>query len=193
MDGWQLRERRRRAGLTLGQVARAAGTAESNVSAYERGAKKPGVAAAGRIEAAIDAGRDGVVHARSLLTVPAAAAALRAGLRAGWPTADLLRVVRQMRTDLRHLEGHAEPQWLAFLAAPSTTGDQRWDAMLAGVIEGCALSAGRPVPAWTAGRVLERFWWVGEVASLRAYCFAHSPFSLQIRGVLVDPTDLEAV
>ncbi|MGQ0623167.1 MAG: helix-turn-helix domain-containing protein [Sporichthyaceae bacterium] len=53
-----------------------------------------------RIEAVVDAGRDGIVHARNLLTVPAAAAALRTGLKTGWSTADLLRVVRQMRSDL---------------------------------------------------------------------------------------------
>jgi transcriptional regulator with XRE-family HTH domain len=33
MDGWELRRRRRDAGLTLQQVARAAGTAEAKVSA----------------------------------------------------------------------------------------------------------------------------------------------------------------
>ncbi len=39
VDGWELRRRRHDAGLTLQQVARAAGTAEANVSAYERGTK----------------------------------------------------------------------------------------------------------------------------------------------------------
>jgi DNA-binding XRE family transcriptional regulator len=40
MEGWELREHRRRAGLTLRQVARAAGTSETNVYAYERGATR---------------------------------------------------------------------------------------------------------------------------------------------------------
>lgn len=179
----------------MSQVARAAGTAESNISAYERGTKQPGPAALSRIEAAVDAGQDGIVHARTLLTVPATAAALRTGLKADWSTADLLRVVRQMRSDLHLLHRGAEPdqQWKAFLAPPSTTGDPRWDAMLAGVVEDYALSTGLPVPAWTRGRTLPEFWWVSDVATLRAYAFSHSPFALQIRGVLVDPADLEAV
>lgn len=191
MDLWTLRERRWRARLTLSQVGRAAGTAESNVSAYERGVKRPGSAALARVEAAIDAGADGVVHARNLLTVPAASAALRAGLRAGWSTADLLRVVRQMRTDARWID--EDRQHAAFFGRPSTTGDPRWDAMLAGVVEDYALTHGLPVPAWTRGKALPTFWFVSGISTLRAYAFAHSPFSLQIRGVLVDPADLESV
>lgn len=153
--------------------------------------KRPGPAALERVEAAIDAGADGVVHLRNLLTLPATAAALRAGLRAGWSTADLLRVVRQMCSDARWID--EDRQNAAFFARPSTTGDPRWDAMLAGVVEAHALSHGLPVPAWTHGRPLPEFWFVSDVSTLRAYAFAHSPFSLQIRGVLMDPADLEAV
>lgn len=191
MEGWQLRERRRLAGLTLAQVARAAGTAESNVSAYERGSKRPGTAALARIVAAIDAGANGSVHARNLLTAPATTAALRRGLRAGASTAELLRLVRQHRSDARWVTD--ERQLASFYAAPSTTGDPRWDAMLAGVVEEQCLRLGRPVPGWTRGKALSQFWFVSEVPTLRAYSFAHSPFSLQIRGVLMDPADLEAV
>ena len=191
MDGWQLRARRRSAGLTLAQVARAAGTAESNVSAYERGTKRPGPAALARIQAAIDAGAEGVVHSRTLSTAPSAAASLRTALRAGADTAEMLRLVRQMRSDARWLDDHK--QRAAFFAAPFTTGDQRWDALLAGVVEELALTRDYPVPAWTRGKALPRFWFVGDVPTLRAYAFSHSPFSLQIRGVLVDPADLEAV
>lgn len=191
MSGWDLRDQRRRAGLTLAQVARAAGTAESNVSAYERGKKRPGVAALARMEAVVAAGADGDVHVRTLLTVPAAAAALRHGLREGWPTADLLRVVRRLRSDTRWLTD--DRQRAAFFVAPSTTGDARWDAMLAGVVEEHALRHVLPVPVWTQGKALPQFWFVSSVATLRAYAFAHSPFSLQIRGVLLDPADLESV
>ena len=52
MDGWTLRSRRRKAGLTAAQVARVTGTSESNIAAYERGAKAPGVGGGGRVGAA---------------------------------------------------------------------------------------------------------------------------------------------
>ena len=191
MHGWELREARRRAGLTLRQVADAAGTAETNVAAYERGAKTPNSATLARLLDVIAAGAASPIHARRLLTVPAAAAALRSRLRAGASTAELLRLVREMRTHAGLVESATEKR--AFFAAPTTTGDQRWDAMLAGVVEDWALTHRMEPPEWSRGHALPTFWFVGSSPSLQAFAFAHSPMSLQVRGVLVDPADLEAV
>lgn len=191
MAGWDLRERRREAGLTLRSVARAAGTSESNVSAYERGAKPPRPVTLHRLDAVVAAGAGSPIHRRSLVTVPAAAAALRAGLKAGWPTADLLRLVREMRSNARFVNTRRDRA--AFFAEPSTTGDQRWDAMLAGSVEDLALRQGFAPPPWCAGHALPTFWFVGSAPSLHAYAFARSPFPLHVRGVMVDPGDLEAV
>lgn len=190
MNGWELRRRRRQQGLTLRQVARAAGTTESNVSAYERGAKVPSPDTLTRLLAMVEAGAGSPIHTGQLSTVPAAASLIRRGLRQGWPTADLLRIVREMRSH-RRLVGDADRS--AFLSAPSTTGDQRWDALLAGAVEDLALRAGEPVPAWTAGHTLPTFWFVGSSPGLQAYAFARTPISMQVRGVMVDPADLEAV
>jgi transcriptional regulator with XRE-family HTH domain len=191
VQGWELRERRRRSGLTLAQVSRASGTAESNVSAYERGTKVPRQRTIIRILATVDAGTSSVVHERRLLTFPAAAAAVRRGVKQGWSTADLLRLVRQVRSDSRWLVTDADRA--AFFAEPSTTGDQRWDAMLAANAENLALESGLPVPPWTAGHALPTFWFVGSTPSLRAYAFSRTPISMQVRGVMVDPADLDAV
>lgn len=191
MDGWELRRRRRDQGLTMRQVARASGTCESNVSAYERGALVPAPRTLARLVAGIDAGAESPIHTRRLLTAPAAAAMIRRGLREGWSTADLLRVVREMRSNARFVV--TDRDRAAFLAEPSTTGDPRWDAMLAASTEDLALRGGFDVPAWTAGHALRTFWFVGSSPSLHAYAFARSPLSMQVRGVMVDPADLEAV
>jgi transcriptional regulator with XRE-family HTH domain len=191
MAGWELRERRRGAGLTLRQVARAAGTSEPNLSAYERGAKRPRSATVERLHAVIDAGSSSAIHRQRLLTVPATAAALRSGLKAGWSTADLLRLVREMRSNSQEIRTDVDRA--AFYAAPSTTGDQRWDALLAGAVEDLALRDGFDPPHWTAGHALPTFWWVGSAPSLRAHAFARTPMSMQVRGVMVDPADLESV
>ena len=190
MHGWELRDARRRAGLTLRQVATAAGTAETNVAAYERGMKTPNGATLTRLLDVIAAGAASPIHSSRLLTVPAAAA-FRSGLRAGASTAELLRIVREMRTHAGLARSAAEKR--AFFAAPTTTGDQRWDAMLAGVVEDWALTHEMVPPEWSRGHALPTFWFVGSSSSLQAFAFAHSPMSLQVRGVLVDPADLEAV
>lgn len=191
MYGWQIRDRRRGAGLTARQVAEAIGTSETNVAAYERGDKTPNPATLVRLLAAIDAGGDSPIFVNRLLTVPAAAAALRKGLRAGWPTRDLLRLVRESRSNAKWVE-RAE-DLTVFFAAPSTTGDRRWDALLAGSTEDLALRRAVPVPSWTHGNALPTFWFVGESRFFDAYALAHSPASLKVRGVMLDPADLESV
>ena len=191
MYGWDFRSARREAGLTLSQVARAAGTAETNVSAYERGSKRPSAATAQRMKAVVAAGRESPIHRNSLLTVPAAAAALRDGLKHGWPTADLLRLIREMVSNSKWVESAVDIE--AFFTQPSTTGDQRWDAMLAGVAEHLSLEAGRKAPAWTTGHAIRPLWFVGSVSSLDSMALASSAPSLRIRGVVIDQESLTAV
>jgi transcriptional regulator with XRE-family HTH domain len=179
------------AGLTLDQVARAAGTSASNVSAYERGTKTPQPQTLARLLVVIRARSSSVVHRRELLTVPAAAAEIRRGLRAGWSTADLLRLVREMlaqSTAVASAEDRA-----AYFAQPSTTGDPRWDAMLAAAVEYQFLACGDQAPGWTAGHALPTFWFVGSSPGLQAFAFARTPMSMQVRGIMVDPADLQAV
>jgi len=109
----------------------------------------------------------------------------------GWKNADLLRLVREMRSNSAQVVIPADRA--IFLAEPSTTGDARWDAMLAGSVEELAMRNAWEVPEWTRGHALPTFWFVGSSPSLRAYAFARSPFPLQVRGVMVDPADLESV
>ena len=153
--------------------------------------KAPSARTLARLIAVIDAGSASVVHARRLLTVPATAAALRRGIKEGWPTADLLRLVREMRSNAAHVV--RDEDRAAFYAEPTTTGDQRWDALLAGAVEDLALHVGATPPEWTAGHALSTFWFVGSSPSLHAYAFAHTPISMQVRGVMLDPADLESV
>lgn len=175
----------------MAQVARAVGTSEPNVSAYERDVKKPNEVTVARLRAAVAVGAHSALHQRNLTTVPALAAGIRRGLRDEWSTADLLRLVRQSLAESAFVT--TDDEWAVYLARPSTTGDQRWDALVAGVADLMALRRSRPVPAWTAGTALRRPWWVGEPQAMRAFVFANSPFPLSVRGVMLDPGDLEAV
>lgn len=190
-SGYEMRAARQRSGLSLAAVARAAGTSATNVSAYERGTKRANRATRARLVAAVRAGADSAIHRNRLVTIPAAAAAVRAGLRKGWPTADLLRIVRELRSNATHLRNEVDRA--AFYARPSTTGDRRWDALLAGVTEMDALRDGRDVPAWARGHDLPHLWFVGSSPSLHAHALVHTPSSLAVRGIVLDGAALETV
>ncbi|MHB1534470.1 MAG: helix-turn-helix domain-containing protein [Acidimicrobiales bacterium] len=190
-DGWVLRRERLTSGLTAAQLARASGTSETNVAAYERGAKTPSSATLARLRLLLRAGAASPIFVNRLLTVPAAAAGIRKGLRNGWPPADLLRIVRESLSNARWAT--SEIDLAAFLAPPSTTGDPRWNALLAGAVEDLALQRGVPVPDWTAGNALPSFWFVSDSRDFDAYALAHSPVSLKVRGVMLDPSDLVSV
>ena len=149
MHGVGLRDRRTAAGLSLRQVARAAGTSATNISSYERGTKTPNARTLRRLLAAIEAGSSSPIYRMNLLTAPALSSSLRKAVRDGWTTTDRLRLVREMRSNFRHVENQADRD--AFLAEPSTTGDARWDALAAGNVENIAIRAGLAVPEWSRG------------------------------------------
>lgn len=187
----ELRATRRDAGLSASTVARAAGTSVPNLSAYERGAKRPSAATLHRLLSAIRCGADSPIHRYQLLTVPAAVALLRRALAEGWPTGDLLRIVRELRSNATHLRSGADVS--AFLARPSTTGDERWDALIAGVVAMEALEREGKEPPWTRMKSLPYMWFVGSMPALDGDALAHTPPSLLVRGVVVDRRDLESV
>lgn len=193
MQGWELRERRTATGLTLAAVARCAGTSPPNLSAYENDRKRPNEATLNRVTAAIAAGPTSPIHRSALLTVPACVAAIRSDVRSGKAsTGDTLRYVRETINNTVFVLDDATDR-AAFFAEPSTTGDRRWDALIAGVVDYLAGKHGFDRPDWTAGRYVTPFWFVGSTPALHAYAYAHSPAPLAYRGVFIDPADLESV
>jgi len=117
-------------------------------------------------------------------------------LEAGWPDADLVRLMAQsveefsaLRTDeARH----------AFLREPRSTGRIRWDAALAGLaVHMCRLADLDSAPSWTRAdtRFCPTFFWVGlpEGSSLRAYVFQRTPAYFKSRGVMLDQANLVSV
>lgn len=191
MNGWEWRDHRRAAGLTLRQLAHAAGTSETNLAAYERGTKIPNKATVCRISTLLAAGPDSPIFTQRAMTSASLAAAIRREIKTGGSLSDRLRLVRQFTTSAQRLVSPADRE--AMFAGPSTTGDPRWDALVAGVVEGLAIKTGEPPPPWTADKRLDSFWFVNSMPELHAYSFAHTPISLQVRGVILDEADLESV
>jgi transcriptional regulator with XRE-family HTH domain len=186
VDGWTLRSQRRKAGLTAAQVGRVTGTSESNIAAYERGDKVPRPVTLQRILDAIDAGSDSAIYVNSLVTTPQAAAAIRFGLRHGWSPKELLRVVQEQRSNAKWVSHPIDQR--VFFARPATTGDPRWDALLAGSTEEMAARRHVPIPAWTKGVRLEKTWYVTD----RLASNDDSPPSFRSRGVMIDPEALDS-
>jgi transcriptional regulator with XRE-family HTH domain len=190
VDGWTLRSHRRKAGLTAAQVARVTGTSESNVAAYERGDKVPGPSTLQRILDAIEAGSESAIYVSELVTTPQAAAALRFGLRHGWAPRELVGVVREQRSNAKSVSHPIDLR--VFFARPSTTGDRRWDALLAGSTEEMAVRRHVPVPSWTKDVRLEGKWYVTDDPGRNDYLDHHSPPPFHSRGVMIDPAALES-
>jgi transcriptional regulator with XRE-family HTH domain len=191
MDGWALRRRRREAGLTAAQVARVTGTSETNIAAYERGDKVPGPPTLERILDAIDAGSESRIYVNGLITTPEASAAIRYGLRHRWTDRELLRIVREQRSNAKWVSRPVDQK--VFFAHPSTTGDKRWDALIAGSVEDLTARFDSLPPGWTKGVRLDGEWFVADDFAFNDYLRAHSPESFRSRGVMIDPEALESV
>lgn len=77
-------------------------------------------------------------------------------------------------------------------AEPPTTGDDRWDALLAGVAEWLAARGEFVAPGWVHSpeRTLSASWCPYALASLQRLASANAPPEIRRHGVLVDPYDL---
>lgn len=104
-----------------------------------------------------------------------------------------LRLVAQAISDFRSLR-HARDQ-RTFLRQPSTTGDSRWDALVAAVAAREARNRGMDIPVWSEQPefFLDRAWFVTRSPGLRALAFVESPSDFVVRHVYLDPAELESV
>ncbi len=113
-------------------------------------------------------------------------------LRAG-EEAEALRAAAKLVGDLEALA----PSVVASVVAvdPGSTGDRRWDALVAGIVERVAHCAGVRTPAWTAepSRFLVRWWFVSEHRALHASALVDSPPELAARGVFIHASSLTSV
>ncbi|MCT7372634.1 hypothetical protein [Mycolicibacterium llatzerense] len=75
---------------------------------------------------------------------------------------------------------------------PPTTGELRYDALLAAAAEDVTARYGLPSPLWTI--TMERFlrsaWWVSDLPSARAYALVGTPAAFRRRGIYVDRYDI---
>lgn len=75
---------------------------------------------------------------------------------------------------------------------PEPTGDERWDALLAGLAEHLAMRDGRDAPGWSRSRGLRRFWFPFDTPGARAQALVHAPAAFRRRGVFVADYEIDA-
>ena len=76
---------------------------------------------------------------------------------------------------------------------PESTGDRKWDVMLAAVAEHMAYANDLPSPLWVRKpdrEWLGHVWWVVDLPSARPWALAHSPAAFRRRGIFLHPDDL---
>jgi hypothetical protein len=70
---------------------------------------------------------------------------------------------------------------------PPSTGDARYDALLAAIAEYLCAREGVLAPTWveSPSRFLDQWWFVSGIRSLHADAIVHSPISFARRGVFI--------
>ena len=186
-------EAREGAGLSIRALARVAHVSPSTVHRIEHGRLVPTVEMLDRIVHATG-GRLDVVVRPDDRTIAGLARAIAADL-------DRDREVRTMPVQraaefaARFGRGDPEMRRFAIWSEPPPTGEARWEAFLAALVEWLSVRHGVDVPAWVhdPSRYLTEGWWITTMPSLRAWEFAGSPASFQSHGVYLHRDSLANV
>ncbi|UZN03726.1 winged helix-turn-helix domain-containing protein [Cellulomonas sp. S1-8] len=72
------------------------------------------------------------------------------------------------------------------LAAPDSTGDDRWDALLAGAVRYRMRLLGRGAPAWTEREPLAAWWWPSGRGARAVMAMQNTPPELSRLGIWFD-------
>jgi hypothetical protein len=82
---------------------------------------------------------------------------------------------------------HVDERGQMVLPEPPPTGDDRYDALLAAIVEFACARHSMVAPSWVddPDRFLAKWWFISGMLSLHADAIAHSPISFARRGVFV--------
>jgi hypothetical protein len=75
---------------------------------------------------------------------------------------------------------------------PESTGDERWDTLLAALAEHLAAHEDSAAPSWAEERSLQRWWFPFDLPSQHVEALVHAPMAFRRRGVFVSARNLEA-
>jgi hypothetical protein len=99
------------------------------------------------------------------------------------------RLIAEFLEEYRHEP--ASTRFGLLTPEPPSTGDERWDVLLAGLAEHLAARDGRGGPVWSEDRRLDAMWFPFDSPAARVDAFVHAPASFRRRGVFIAPQELE--
>lgn len=182
-----IKQARRDAGITQLDMAHRAGTAQPAVAAYESGVRTPTLATLERL-------LDACEHDLQLTAIPQTRRGAASLEQLAPEIAEDLALARE-RDALRLLFGFADdfrgssrPGKMSLIRQePSTTGDPRFDAALAGAAEFFAHESEIVAPGWVEepSRFVEPWWFATDRPAFEAYTFAHTPAVFARHGVFI--------
>ncbi len=195
--GALLREGRVRRGLSQRALAERAGVPQPTIAAIEAGRRRPSFDLFVRIV------ERGGLPIRVVLSEPPAWGAAGAGAQIVRFLADEHRREQQrhdsaLRTvlDLRDTLLRTPAGELGALVSDRAelSGDRRWDAFLAGVVEEATARHRVPPPAWTQEpeRFVEPFWHLSDSEAFHEWERETAPAALLRHGVLAAAGELES-
>ena len=100
------------------------------------------------------------------------------------------KLVWEFMEEYRWEADDAQPSLLE--EEPPSTGDERWDALLAALAEHLAAKHDLAPPDWAELRVLRRPWFPAQLRVQRADALVHAPAAFRKHGVYLSAADLEA-
>ncbi len=192
----RLAERRATVGLTQADVAGRMGTSQSVIARLEAGGRDPRISTLERYAEAVGAGLEVRVPVGPL-PMSAARLAERIGgrlARGSEPSTATFREVIQFIDDV---QGLSDDETRAMLRpVPPSTGDRRWDAMVAAAAEWVAGLHGIPAPRWTKSpsrKVAAPGWVITPHVRLHDLVRANTPGEFARHGVYIDRDSLASV
>lgn len=196
LPGSRLGSQRKALNLTQSGLAKLLGTRQPNISAYESGGLLPGKVLQNRIRTFERLELDSQFSKGLLETLASYATQIKAALQTGEKDR-VIRLIIQISDDFHRLESETDIDF--YLSEPSTTGDQKYDALLAGLAVHLARQAhSKETPGWTTRtkNYLPSFWYFGpsaQVPKMRAMAFRDAIPSMRARGVIFSRRILESI
>ncbi len=195
-----VRDLRRNTGWSQRALAVAAGVPQPTIAEIEGGRREPSLSLLSRLAEAtgqvVTVALDPIHPRSAVATANRVRDRLRGPAGEGWSAE--LRQDGALRAviDFKDALGSASVEDFADLVEtpPSMTGDTRWDAFIAAVVEDESATRDVPPPSWTneKSRFVRPLWYISDNRALHAWELATAPGAFVRHGVLAAREELES-